>query len=115
MREVPRALGCNEGRRVIEALTCPSCHAESYRALGAAANGVRVACALCGTVYVLPSAQRLRERADRYWQLDEPSYHAPKVAPERPDWALRCDAPGPRSLWVRLRNAWLGAVLGWRL
>jgi hypothetical protein len=98
---------------VIEALTCPQCHAEGYRALGAHGAGVRVACDLCGAVYVQPSAARLRERIDRYWALDEPSYH--RATPERPDWAVRSDVPGPRSLWERLKNAWLGAVLGWRL
>lgn len=113
MLEVPGPPGWGEPP-VIEALACPDCHAESYRALGAHALGVRVACELCGCVYLLPSVKRMRERADR-WAIDEPSYHPPRVVPERPDWALRCDAPGPRSLWERLRNAWLGAVLGWRL
>jgi hypothetical protein len=93
---------------LIEALSCPQCGADSYRALGAHARGVRAACALCGTVYVLPSAQRLRERADwhklaergeRGWDLDEPSYHRRDVVgPLEPE---------PRaSLWSRLCARW---------
>jgi hypothetical protein len=93
---------------LVEALSCPQCHAESYRALGAHALGVRAACALCGTVYLLPSAQRMRERADRYkhterteahWALDEPSYHRREVV-----GPLEPRASG--SLWSRLCARW---------
>lgn len=101
---------------MIESLACPKCYADGYRALGAHAAGVRVACALCGTLYVLPSRDRLieranrhRENADRYWALDEPSYHSPKPAS-----SLRCNPVPPSSLWARLRNAWHSAVAGWR-
>lgn len=92
---------------LIEALSCPQCSADSYRALGAHARGVRAACALCGTVYVLPSAARLRERADRHklaerteqhWALDEPSYH--------PRGALEPVPHARGSLWARLCAVW---------
>jgi len=93
---------------VIEALSCPECHAEGYRALGAHALGVRVSCALCGCVYLLPSVRRLRERADR-WAVDEPSYHPPRVA--------GAHEPVPvvqRSFWARLRAWWLELLAEWR-
>ena len=101
---------------MIVALACPSCNAESYRALGAHAEGVRAACALCGTVYVVPSYERLMERAnrhretpDRRWELDEPSYHPPRVA------GVVEPAPAASgSLWARCGAAWRGAVRGWR-
>lgn len=96
---------------MIEALTCPNCHADGYRALGAHGLGVRVACTLCGAVYVQPSAERLRERVDQRWRQDEPSYHTPRTAPSY--YSLERELPA-RSLWGRLRAAWRGALAGWR-
>jgi hypothetical protein len=93
---------------LIEALSCPQCGADSYRALGAHARGVRAACALCGAVYVLPSAARLQERADRYklaergergWDVDELSYHRRGVV-----GPLEPRASG--SWWARLCARW---------
>ena len=95
---------------MIEALTCPRCYGDGYRALGAHGQGVRVACSLCGTVYVQPSAARLRAHADQRWRQDEPSYNTPKPAPSY--YSLEVTAP--RSLWGRLRAAWRGALAGWR-
>jgi hypothetical protein len=92
---------------MIEALACPECHAESYRALGAHGLGVRVSCELCGCVYLLPSARRLRERADRYWQLDEPSYHKPRTAGA-------VEPVARRSFWARVWTAWLELLAEWR-
>lgn len=94
---------------MIEALACPACHAEGYRALGAHALGVRVACALCGTVYLLPSVKRMRERADRYWAVDEPSYHEPRTA-----GVLEPTPVARRSLWARLCAWWRCLLAEWR-